>query len=430
MPAGISIFGLLAIFILVNNKKQISIKIFLYLCYKTNFTFFMGNNYKLVEISDRKSIKFFLDFPATLYKNDKNWIRFLDQDIEKIFNPKKNKSFRTGDAIRWVLFDKKKVVGRIAAFYDKKHLEKEDQPTGGIGFFDCIDNQEAANALFEASLIWLKDKGMEAMDGPINFGTRETFWGCLKEGFYEPVLNMPYNYSYYNNLFENYGFKNFFNQFTYHMKLIPGTMNPKIRENANKIKENPDISFGIHDVKNPKKSESNFLEVFNSTWAKFPGVKPLNEKHARALFESLKQILDPRLIIFAYHLERPIAFFIMIPDINPIIKKFNGKLHFLNKLRLLFDLKVRKQTTRALGLIFGVVPEFRGKRITDGMIALFEDEVVNGMHYTDLEMNWIGDYNPKMINMIKALNADIKKIHVTYRFLFDRKKEFNRAKIV
>ena len=391
----------------------------------------MGNNYTLLEICDKKNNKLFLDFPATLYKNDKNWVRYLDQDINKIFDPKKNKSYRTGGAIRWVLLDNKKIIGRIAAFYDNKSSEKEDQPTGGIGFFDCIDNQEAANMLFDVSKKWLLEKGMEAMDGPINFGSRENFWGCLKKGFHEPVLNMPYNHAYYNNLFEAYGFQNYFDQFTFHMKLEVGLIDPKIRINAEELKRNePDISFGIHDKKNPKKSETNFLEVFNASWAKFPGVRPLTDKHASALFISLKQILDPRLLIFAYHQNEPIAFFLMIPDINPIIKKFNGKLNLINKLRLLFDLKVRKKTSRALGLLFGVKPEFQGKRITDGMINFFEEEVGEGIHYTDLEMNWIGDFNPKMINMIKTLNADKKKIHITYRYLFDRNKEFKRAKIV
>ena len=96
----------------------------------------------------------------------------------------------------------------------------------------------------------------------------------------------------------------------------------------------------------------------------------------------------------------------------------------------MIDLKVRKKTKRALGLIFGVIPEFQGRNITDGMINHFEDEIGRGVFYTDLEMNWIGDFNPKMINMVETLNPDIKKIHITYRYLFDRKKEFSRAKII
>lgn len=391
----------------------------------------MSGTFELIEVKDKNSNRQFLNFPSKLYKNDKNWVRYLDADLEKVFNPKKNKSFKTGELIRWILKDENKVIGRIAAFYDTKSSEKEDQPTGGIGFFDCINDQHAANFLFDTAKQWLIGKGMEAMDGPINFGSRENFWGCLKEGFYEPVYNMPYNFEYYNELFENYGFQNYFNQFTYHMELKVGLIDPKITENAMSLKkEEPEITFSIHDKKNPEKSADYFLEVFNAAWAKFPGVKPLSKKHANALFNSLKQVIDPKLLIFAFHKERPIAFFLMIPDLNPIIKKFDGKFHIVNKLRLLFDLKIRKQSRRALGLIFGVVPEFQGKKITDGMINYFEEEVGEGVQYTDLEMNWIGDFNPKMIKLVKSLNADVRKVHVTYRYLFDRSKEFKRAKLI
>ena len=391
----------------------------------------MSGTFKLIEVTDKITNKQFLNFPSKLYKNDENWVRYLDAELEKVFNPKQNKSFKTGELIRWILKDKNQVIGRIAAFYDTKSSEKEDQPTGGIGFFDCINNQDAANLMFDTAKQWLISKGMEAMDGPVNFGSREHFWGCLKEGFYEPVYNMPYNFEYYNDLFENYGFQNYFNQFTYHTKLKVGLIDPKITQNAMSLKKNePDISFGLHNKKNPEKSADYFLEVFNAAWAKFPGVKPLSKKHANALFNSLKQVIDPKLLIFAFHKERPIAFFLMIPDLNPIIKKFNGKFHIFNKLRLLFDLKVRKMSRRALGLIFGVVPEFQGKKITDGMINYFEEEVGEGVQYTDLEMNWIGDFNPKMIKLVKSLNADVRKVHVTYRYLFDRNKEFKRAKIM
>ncbi len=167
------------------------------------------NSFTLKAVSEKKSIKAFLDFPAHLYHDDPRWSRPLDSDIEKIFDPEQNKKFRQGDAIRWILEDEQKhVVGRVAAFYDKQTANKNNQPTGGLGFFDCINNTDASSILFDACKGWLAERGMEAMDGPVNFGERDSFWGCLADGFYEPLYNMPYNSSYYNELFEAYGFKN------------------------------------------------------------------------------------------------------------------------------------------------------------------------------------------------------------------------------
>lgn len=387
--------------------------------------------YKIIEVNSKRTISEFLKLPVFINKNDKNYIRPLDEDIEKIFDPKKNKRFHNGDAIRWILVDSNnKTVGRIAAFYDDKTANKNEQPTGGVGFFECINDINASKVLFEKAKDWLISNGMEAMDGPINFGSREHFWGCLSEGFYEPIYNMPYNPDYYNSLFEKYGFKNYFNQYTYHLPLVVGNLDPIIKEKADKIKKDPNIKFGFHDKNNPLKSAHNFMTVFNKAWAKFEGVKPVTEKQAKALFKSMKQIIDPRLIIFAFNKGEPIAFFIMIPDLYQITRKFNGNFNIINKLRLLYDLKVRKVCTRAVGLIFGVVPEFQGKGVAEGMIIFFEDEVGTGVRYTDLEMNWIGDFNPKMMKLVQQLGSSIRKTHITYRYIFDRKKPTARAKVI
>ncbi len=130
------------------------------------------NPFTLKAVSDKISIKAFLDFPAQLYQNDPSWSRPLDSDIEKIFDPKQNKKFRQGDAIRWILYNEQdKSISRIAVFYTKKKEGKSEQPTSGIGFFDCINDQDAADIMFNAAKVWLGNNGMDAMDGPINFGS-------------------------------------------------------------------------------------------------------------------------------------------------------------------------------------------------------------------------------------------------------------------
>ena len=392
----------------------------------------MENTLTLIEVKEKINIKRFLDFPASLYLNDKNWIRPLDEDIEKIFDPKKNKLFKNGNASRWILIDtSNKVVGRIAAFYDTKSANKNDQPTGGCGFFDCIDNQGAANILFEAAKKWLEKEGMEAMDGPINFGPRDHFWGCLYDGFYKPVYKMPYNHKYYNDLFSSYGFKDFFKQYTFHLPLKPGKLDPIIYEKAKRLSREPKYTFRNHDTKNPEQSASDFLEIFNAAWAKFPGVSIMRKAQAKAMFSAMKKIIDPKLIIFGYYDNKPIAFFIMMPDLYQIIQDFNGKFHIFNKLRLMYNLKVKKICTRAIGLIFGVIPEFQGKGVAEGMILFFEEAVEKGViNYTDLEMNWIGEFNPKMIKLVKQIGGKVRKTHITYRYLFDREKEFVRGKVI
>ena len=383
----------------------------------------------LKEVVDKEGRAEFLDFPSKLYKDDKNWIRPLDEDIEKIFDMGQNKFFRTGNAIRWVLIDGTgAAVGRMAAFYEKNTAKAFEQPTGGVGFFDCINNQDAANKLFDAGKQWLLKQGMEAMDGPVNFGSRESFWGCLVDGFHEPIYNMPYNYSYYAGLFENYGFKNYFNQFTYHMPLDPSLLKPVVHEKAERVKRDKNYRVVNYNRKELEKFTEAFVTIHNEAWGRFAGVKPMKKKQALAMFKALNPILDSRIIYFEYYEDRPVAFFVMIPDLFQVIRYFNGKLNAINKLRIYLYLRVFRRANRALGLIFGVIPEFQGKGIEAAMIAQFaEDTQKPGFNYTDLEMNWIADYNPQMMKLMGSIGATIRKTHVTFRYLFNREKSFKRA---
>ena len=389
----------------------------------------MGEFY-LKEVVDFTEKKEFLDFPSVLYKDETNWIRPLDEDVEKVFDFKQNKFFRTGKAIRWLLMDGTgRTVGRVAAFHEKNTANSFEQPTGGIGFFDCINDQEAANKLFDAGKRWLTQAGMEAMDGPVNFGSREHFWGCLVDGFHEPVYNMPYNFSYYATLFENYGFQNYFNQYTYHMPLDPSLLEPIVHEKARRVSRDPGYRVKNYHRKELENYTEAFVEIFNAAWGRFPGVKPMKKIQALAMFKALNPILDPRIIYFEYYHDKPIAFFIMIPDLFQVIRFFNGKLNSFNKLRIFLYLRLFHRANRALGLIFGVIPEFQGKGIEAAMIAQFaKDTQKPGFNYTDLEMNWIGDFNPQMMKLMGNIGAKIRKTHVTFRYLFDRKKPFVRSK--
>src|SRR5690606_8535522 len=167
------------------------------------------------------------------YSEDENYIPHLKQDIEKIFDPQKNKLLREGKARRWIFYDdKNRLAGRVAAFLNPKTAFTEKQPTGGIGFFESVNNQEDANYIFDTAKSWLTSEGMEAMDGPINFGERNQFWGCLTKNFTDPnSYAMNYNPPYYPELFENYGFKTYFEQYLYKRPVLMPVQEVFVRKN-------------------------------------------------------------------------------------------------------------------------------------------------------------------------------------------------------
>jgi len=387
------------------------------------------NDFSLVVVDSKKLVEDFLNLPSLINKGDENWIRPLDEEVEKVFDKSKNKLFKTGDAVRWLLYNSKgDAVGRMAAFYDKRTAAKNDQLTGGVGFFVCINNKVAAHTLFDAGKEWLKQKGMEAMDGPVNFGDRNSFWGCLVDGFSEPVFNMPYNPSYYKELFESYGFLNYFNQYTYHIDVYTGVQSPVLRKKGERLLKNSDYHFRTIKGMSDEDVAQAYMTIYNKAWARFPGVSSIRIQHALALLNSIKPILDRRTFIYGYYKDEPVVFYIMVPDLNQIIFDFDGKLNLLNKAKLLYRLKIKKVSTRLIGMIFGVVPEHQGKGVESAILLRFEKEIrEQGFPYTDLEMNWIGDFNPVMMKFVEQIGGKIHKTHVTFRYLFDRSKEFKRA---
>ena len=385
-------------------------------------------NYRIIEVNSKETSKEFLLFPVKLYKEDKAYIRPLDQDVEKVFNPKLNKLFRQGECIRWILVDENnKTVGRVSAFVDHKSAAKNDQPTGGMGFFDCINSKEAAFILFDQCREWLQNKGMEAMDGPINFGERDRWWGCLIEGFEQPNYCNNYNLPYYRELFESYGFLDYFRQTTYHTPISDERMNPVIKEKAKRLATNPDYLFKHVEKGNSDKYSHDFMVIYNKAWAKFPGVKPLAEGHVKAMFKSMKPIMDEKLLWFGYYQNEPIACFIMIPEINEIVKRLNGNFNLLGKLKFMYY-KWRGVCYKSFGFVFGIIPEQQRKGVEGALITAYANFACRSdFAYNELELNWIGDFNPAMMHLVEEIGCRPAKIHITFRYLFDRNKEFKRC---
>ncbi|MEW5845595.1 MAG: hypothetical protein AB1777_04935 [Bacteroidota bacterium] len=380
-------------------------------------------NYLLKEVNSNPTRRDFLEFPVSLYSDYPNWIRPLDVDIENVFNPKVNKHFRHGEAIRWVLYQNDKPIGRIAAFYDREIARNSEQPTGGVGFFECINNQQAANLLFDTAKEWLKTRGMEAMDGPINFGDRDRWWGLLVDGDFPPNYCMDYHLPYYRNLFENYGFKPYFHQFTYHRLVNSENVDPIVWEKAERIARNPSYTITTISKKNLKKFAEDFRTIYNNAWGRYTGVKKITEAHAMALMKTMKPIIDPDLMYFAYYEGEPIGFFIMVPDLNQVVRHLNGKFDIFSKLYFLYLLKVKKVCTKAIGLIFGIVPKHQGKGVEGALVNEFAKRALApGFRYTELELNWIGDFNPTMRRVAEQIGARVRKTHITYRYMFDPSK--------
>jgi hypothetical protein len=386
----------------------------------------------LSEVTTPAHIQRFHAVPKGIYANDPHWVPYLRQDIEKLFDKEKNKLFREGaEAIRWILYDAQdKPIGRIAAFINPKTLDTSNFRTGGIGFFECIDDQTAANFLFDAAKKWLEERKLEAMDGPINFGDRNQFWGCQVTNWDEPpIYPMNYNPPYYAALFENYGFGIYFRQYMY-WRSVEVPAQPIFHRKYNVLKDDPD--FDLRNMRGMKLSEvaENFKEVYNAAWGGHSHFKDMSSSAAQKIFKAMKAAIDPDLIIFAFYKGQPIGFYISLPELNQIFKHVNGNLNLIGKLKFLYH-KIRKTPNRMTGIIFGVSRAWHGRGVEAAMIVFGEKTIIPEGH--------IQGHGPHLDRRLQPKNDQSSRkfryhrsgeSFIHYRYQFDRSKPFERAPIV
>jgi len=385
----------------------------------------------LRQVSNKRTKKDFLDTARIIYKDDPYWVCPLDVDVNSVFDPKKNVFFEHGDACRWVLYNAhNKPIGRVAAFINEKKAYNFEQPTGGMGFFECINDQQAGFSLFDQCKQWLSERGMEAMDGPINFGENDRFWGLLVEGFMHPGYGMPYNHPYYQALFESYGLKFYFEQVSNHLNLDgPNPLPERFAKIAEWVTKKPGYRFEHLKMDQVEKYIKDFLYIYNLGWAFHENFTPMNPEDLRRSLKKLKPILEEKFIWFAYVNDQPVGFMIMIPDVNQILKHLNGKTNLWAKLKFLYH-KWKGTIDRTRIPIMGVIPKYQKAGIEAGLMISALNVTIPMQHYKEVELSWVGDFNPKMRALHESAGSKLAKKHYTYRKLFKDKQQTKRSVII
>ncbi len=361
------------------------------------------------EVSTENNWSAFVRVAKEVYRNDRSYVLHLEQDLKRVLGPK-NSLRRHGDCKLWVYEYEGRLLGRIAAFYDKR------KGKGGLGFFECIDDQSVANQLFDVGISFLRNSGYTEAEAPVNFGERDKYWGLMVEGFERPSYQENYNPKYYQRLFENYGFERGIVQTT--QELSPEKFNlKKFKPLAERVLSNPE--FEIRHIEKDKlpKYAADFVYVYNEAWSQHEHYMPLSVSRVLRMMESMKAILREDLIWFTYANEIPVAFYVSVIDVNQIFKKLNGNLDLLGKLKFLYYKRVIK-IDRIRGIVFGVVPEYQGRGLASGMIMKIFEVFEKDPYLKSTELAWVGDFNPKMLSLLKNLGAEQTKVHITYHKKF------------
>jgi hypothetical protein len=372
---------------------------------------------RIIEVVSKHDEKQFLRLPNSIYKNDLEWVCPLHNDVEAVFDETQNSYFENGKAKRWLLVDgNNDLIGRVAAFYNEKYFAQIGRKIGGLGFFECSNNNEAAFLLFDTAKQWLKQQGIEAMDGPINFGERDRFWGLMVKGFKHPSYLENYNPTYYQELFENYGFKTIIEQST--SEITAADFNyERFNRIAQRVLTNPNYKFEHFKMSELQRFATDFMTIYNKAWAHRADFSPMTQKRVETVLRSLKPILVEDIIWFAYANNQPAGFYINVIDVNQIFKHLKGKMNWLAKLKFVWY-KTFGRIDRVRGIVFGVIPEYQNLGLETGMIMKCHDAIMTYPNIRASELAWIGDFNPKMHSLFDALGAKTTKVHHTYRVEF------------
>lgn len=368
---------------------------------------------QITTVEDKATRYDFLNIVETLYANDPNYIRPLDQDIEKVFDPSKNTFFSHGECCRWILKSEQgKTIGRVAAFINHKKADIYEKPTGGMGFFECIDNRDAAFLLFNTAKNWLKERNMEVMEGPINFGENDSFWGLLVEGFIPPSYGMNYHLPYYHKLFNEYGFHTAYEQITNIINLLV-PFPARFTKIAKWVAAKPDYTFEHFTKNNADKYISDLMEIYNDAWQDFENFVPIKRETLEESFRQMHVIMDEHLIWFAYANGDPAAFVVIIPDANQMISGFRGKLGIWEKLR--FAYRRWKGVKRMRAIVMGTKNKYQKLGLESALFIKLGEYVLPKNQYSELELSWVGDFNEKMLAIHEATGAKFGKKHLTLR---------------
>lgn len=374
----------------------------------------MSKSYDLRSVSDFKHFHAVLD---EVYRGNKQYVYPLRGDIEGILSDK-NKACDGTNLRMWVVLeDEKRPVGRIAAFVDKERNEELDLPVGGIGFFESINDDQVAELLFTAAEDWLREQGMQAVDGPINFGERDKFWGLLTRGWYRPIYQETYNPPYYQRMFEERGYKAHEQCLTMRgvVAEFPGE---RLAGLAGRVREKYGLYTRQINKGNLAQSAEDFAHAYNSAFNHWPYFKPLTGEDILPTFQQMKPIMDPHLTCLAYNSDdEPIGLAGLIPDINCFMTGVNGKLDWKGLPRFLWRLKFQKQPRNCKGVAFGIVDKFQRMGVYPLMVdAMFQSgNRHTSRTYRYVDMATIRGHNDVMVKTCEKMNTSIHRVHIAYR---------------
>ncbi|MDX9865235.1 MAG: hypothetical protein RBT34_10560 [Anaerolineaceae bacterium] len=369
-------------------------------------------NVHLVDTDSKAQVKCFIEFPFELYADCPQWVPPFRSDIRVMMNRDKHPLYERSDADFLVAERDGKTVGQMAVFEHKPFNAYHKKNQAQFTLFDCVNDQEAANALFEAGFAWARNRGLSRVVGPKGFCSFDGY-GILIDGFeYRQMMTMvPYNFDYYPALMEGAGFVKEVDFISFHLVQENLHLTEKAAEVARRVQERGYMRIKDFTSKRDlKRYLEEFGDLYNATFINNWEYYPLSKKEIQFLLDSLIAVIDPRLVKFIMKNDRIIGFILAFPDLSPQLQRAKGRLTPWALVDLLVGLK-RAKSVALNGA--AVLPEYYGS----GGNALLYSEIektIKDYGFEHAEMIQIADTAVQMRKDMAALGAEPYKTYRVY----------------
>lgn len=366
---------------------------------------------EIVTVEGRSELKDFINLPWRIYAEYPNWVPPLKKEVRRMLDPHKHPFWEFSERILFLARRGSETVGRIAGIIDHNYNQFHNEKMGIWGFFECADDPEAAAALFSSVETWVRQRGMTFMRGPLSPSTNYEI-GLLIEGFnYPPALMMTYNPPYYSGLVEACGFSKEKDLLAF---LIDGDYRlPEWMDRlAKKIAQKKGVRIRLFRTKEEDAEFALIREIYNDSWSGNWGFVPLSDNEMKDIQKNVMEFTDPDLTFFIYYEDQPAAICVIFPDMNPLLKRLNGRIGLLGLLKFLL---YRRQIRGLRCLMFGVKEEYRQMGIPMLAFHHIYEIARKQKKYQNLEMGWTLEDNESINSLVEEAGAKRYKKYRIFR---------------
>lgn len=313
-----------------------------------------------IDTTSKPQVRRFVGLPYRLYKNHPHWVPALFIDAEMQLNREKHPFYEHSDADFFVALRENQVVGRIAALENRRYNQYHDTRQAQFYLFECIDDLEVAQALFNRVFEWAQDRNLNQVVGPKGFGALDGY-GMLVEGYeHRQIMTMMnYNYPYYPKMVEHIGFAKVVDFVSCYLNTDVFRLPERIHSIAERVQQRGTLKVERFRTKAELKAWADRIgQAYNKSFVNNWEYYPLTENEINFLLQNILTVADPKLIKVITHKDEAVGFLFGFPDLSAALQRARGRLLPFGLIDLLLEMK-RTNWIALNGA--GILPEFQGR---------------------------------------------------------------------